>query len=284
MQRQSHISAEIQGWPFSYYVRETKTPPGRPVRHQLTRRCSRPHVTVLLDTFFITNSNSIILTKNTDKAKNIWLLTPIFGTLLFAVLYFVATLYYPGGSQVDKNSIGFSWTNNYWCNLLNETAINGQSNPAKPIAMTGMFVLSLTLSLFWFLFPKYINIDKKLKLTIQISGTIAMTIAFFLFTNIDHDLVTNLASLFGLIATVGTFVGLYKTKWFGLFAFGLVNFLLFGLNSYVYYNKELIVYLPIIQKISFATFLIWVCCIDIKLFSRKEAHHSQYLFNSNTMG
>ena len=81
------------------------------------------------------------LTQQTDKTKSIWVLTPIFGTIVFVVLYIVATLLYPGGSQVDKNSIGFSWTNNYWCNLLNDNAINGQHNPAKPIAMTGMFVL-----------------------------------------------------------------------------------------------------------------------------------------------
>ena len=204
------------------------------------------------------------------KTKNILVLTPIFGTIVFVVLYVVATLLYPGGSQVDKNSIGFSWTNNYWCNLLNENAINGQHNPAKPIAMTGMFVLCLTLSFFWFLFPRHIKPDRNLKLVIQISGTIAMTIAFFLFTNINHDLVTNLAAIFGTIATIGTFIGLYKTKWFGLLTFGLLNISLVGLNNYVYYTKGLIVYLPVIQKISFAAFLIWICCIDIKLYRREE--------------
>ena len=195
-------------------------------------------------------------------------MTPIFGTILFVVLYIVATLLYPGGSQLDKNSIGFSWANNYWCNLLNGYAINGQQNPAKPIAMAGMIVLCLTLSFFWLLFPGHINMGKFAKLAIQISGTLAMTIAFFLFTKIDHDLVTNFASVFGLIATFGTFVGLYKTKWYGLFAFGLLNILLVGLNNYVYYNKELIIYLPIIQKISFATFLLWICSIDIYLYRK----------------
>ena len=194
------------------------------------------------------------------------MLTPIFGVFLFVVLYIIATLFYPGGSQVDKNSIGFSWTNNYWCNLLNQNAINGQPNPAKPIAMIGMFVLCVTLTFFWFLFPKHTNLDKKLKLLIQISGTLAMTIAFFLFTSFDHDLVINLASSFGIFATVGIFIGLYKNKWYGLFAFGLVNILLVALNNYVYYNKGLINYLPIIQKISFATFLVWVCSIDINLY------------------
>ncbi len=185
--------------------------------------------------------------------------------MLFVVLYFIATFFYPGGSLVDKNSIGFSWTNNYWCNLLMENAINGQHNSAKPIALTGMFVLCLTLSNFWFVFPRHINIGKNTKLTIQISGILAMIIAFFLFTDFNHDIITNFSSVFGLIATVGTFIGLYKTKWFRLFAFGLINILLVGLNNYVYYTKGLIIYLPIIQKISFATFLIWICSICITL-------------------
>jgi hypothetical protein len=209
------------------------------------------------------------LIQQPDKSKNIVVLTPIFGVLIFIVLYIVATILYPGGSQIDKNAVGFSWINNYWCNLLNENAINGQPNPAKPFAITGMFVLCFTLTFFWFLFPQHINLGRKLKLAIQISGTLAMAIAFFLFTNINHDLIINLAALFGFIPIVGTFIGLYKTKWFGLFAFGLLNILLVVLNNYVYYTKGLIVYLPLIQKISFATFLIWVCCITIKLYRRE---------------
>jgi hypothetical protein len=201
-----------------------------------------------------------------NKQRNIWILVPVLGTVLYIILYIVATLLYPGGSQVDKSSIGFSWTNNYWCNLLNENAMNGQHNPAKPVAMTGMFILCLTLAFFWFLFPKHINVGRPARLVIRISGILAMAIAFFLFTNIDHDLITDLASFFGLIATVGTFIGLYKAGWYGLFAFGLLNVLLVGLNNYLYYNKGLIIYLPIIQKISFATFLAWICCIDLKLY------------------
>ncbi len=205
--------------------------------------------------------------KQVNKAKNIMLLIPIFGTVVFVMLYFVATLLYPGGSQVDKNSVGFSWANNYWCNLLNDNAINGHPNPAKPVAIAGLFVLSLTLTFFWYVFPKYSNLSPKLKLTVQISGAISMIIACFLFTGINHDLITNLASFFGLIATIGTFIGLYKIKWFGLFLFGLLNIVLVGLNNYLYYTNGLIIYLPVIQKVTFATFLIWLCFINLKLHS-----------------
>jgi hypothetical protein len=204
---------------------------------------------------------------NQIDIKRIWALTPIFGTVIFAVLYFIATLYYPGGSQFDKNSIGFSWANNYWCNLLNDTAINGQKNTAQPIALTAMVILCLTLIFFWWQFPIYTSLDKKYKFTIQICGTLAMAIGFFLFAKFDHDLITNLASLFGLIATTGTFIGLYKNSWKVLFYFGLINILLVVGNNFLYYNKDLISYLPIVQKITFATFLIWICCINLKIVS-----------------
>jgi len=205
------------------------------------------------------------LRKLIDKRRNYWVLIPTYGTLVFIVLYVVATKFYPGGSQVDKNAYGFSWMNNYWCNLLNENAMNGEYNTAKPIAMAAMLVLCLSLALFWFLFPRQLDIRKGLKLTIQISGILSMSIAYFLFTTYNHDLITNLASFFGLLAIIGTFIGLYKAKRYAHLVFGLLNILLIGVNTYFYYNKELIIYLPVIQKISFATFLTWICCLNILL-------------------
>ncbi|MGN7783525.1 hypothetical protein ACTJIJ_03325 [Niabella sp. 22666] len=206
------------------------------------------------------------MTNPINKSQRLLLLAPVAGVIIFALLYFIATLLYPGGSQFDKNAVGFSWRHNYWCNLLNEYAINGNPNPAKPVAISGMLVLCVTLALFWFLFPGHINVGKRLQLLIQVSGAIAMAIAFFLFWDINHDLVINLASFFGLIATIGTFIGLYKAKWYGLFVFGLFNVVLVGLNNYFYYTDELIIYLPVIQKISFAAFLLWLCGICIQLY------------------
>jgi hypothetical protein len=210
------------------------------------------------------------MTKQLNKKKSIELLIPVFGTLLFVVLYIIATLLYPGGSQVDKDAIGFSWVHNYWCNLINEKAINGQDNPAKPFAMAGMFVICVTVSYFWMLFPRHFKMKKSAQLVIQISGLLAMTTAFFLFTNDQHDFITNLSSFFGVIALFGTLMGLYQKKWFLLLTLGLLNLLLVGLNNYCYYHQDLIHYLPIIQKISFASFLIWICCIDVCLYHNTE--------------
>mgnify|MGYP001161948235 FL=1 len=212
------------------------------------------------------------MTKQRD-IKIIWILTPCIGILLFVILYFVATLYYPGGSQFDTNAVGFSWTDNYWCNLLNDFALNGQKNMAKPIALTAMLILCMSLAYFWWQFPKYTHLGKYYAYGIQISGTLAMTIGLLLFTKIDHDLVTNLASLFGLLATTGTFLGLYKNGWKTLLYFGLLNIMLIVANNILYYNKDWIFYLPVVQKITFITFLIWICCIDIKIY-RMTLHHN----------
>ena len=208
------------------------------------------------------------MTKAKIKSQNIWVLIPLFGTLLFICLYFFATLFYPGGSQVDKNSKGFSWTNNYWCNLLNENAMNEQHNSARPLAMAAMFVLCLTLAIFWYIFPKITDLKKSSRLIIQISGGLAMAIGMFLFTDL-HDTIVNVASLCGLVATVGTFIGLHKLKWTKLFGLGILNLTLVVLNNILYYGDGLKLFLPVVQKITFLFFLLWICLITINLYRRQ---------------
>lgn len=196
---------------------------------------------------------------------------PSFGAFLFICLYFTATLYYPGGSQANINSKGFSWVNNYWCNLLNENAMNGQHNSARPIAMAAMLILSLTLAIFWYIFPRQVEFNKNSRLTIQISGVISMAIGLFLFTNF-HDSIVNVASFFGIIATIGTFIGLYKLKWGKLFWLGILSLILVILNNILYYGNGLKLYLPVVQKITFLYFLLWICLIDINLYKKKKSN------------
>jgi hypothetical protein len=196
-----------------------------------------------------------------------WFWIPLLGIPLFVLLYVWASFYYPGGSQADAQSTGFSWVNNYWCNLLNAMAINGQTNPAQPIAMTAMVVLCISLAVFWYLFPM-ISLSKNLSVRItQFTGVAAMGTALLLNSSLDHDLITNLASLLGLMAVVGTLIGLRRLQWNVLFWFGTMNLLLVLLNNLLYYNPQLIRYLPLVQKISFAAFLVWLFLISMK--SRK---------------
>jgi hypothetical protein len=202
------------------------------------------------------------------KSKSLWILIPIIGSILFVILYIVAAVLYPGGSGDDKTAIGYSLTNNYWCNLLNEKAINEQHNTARPIAIIAMFILCLTLSIFWFTFPLSTVANKCLKLAIQFPGIAAMLVSLFLLSGIDHDLVVNIASSLGVIATLGVMICLYQINWYGLFAFGLVNIFLVGLNNYLYHTEGMLIFLPVVQKISFLSFLVWICLMDLKLYHK----------------
>ena len=210
------------------------------------------------------------MTTALHRSRNKWILTPFIGSFLFVILYVIAAFLYPGGSGADKTAIGYSWTNNYWCNLLNEKAINGQANTARPVAVIAMFIVFLSLSTFWILFPALTQLKKYHKLLIQVAGTVCMLASFLLLTSIDHDLAINTSSAFGLIAMTGTLIALYQLKWKWLFAIGLFDLLLVALNNYLYHSNEMM-YLPIVQKFSFLSFLIWFSCISIDLYQRSKS-------------
>ena len=194
------------------------------------------------------------------------LVLPIAGIIAFAFLYVLASMQYPGGSQADPQSMGFSWMNNYFCNLLNETAINGKPNLGQPFALASLLVLALSLALFWWSFPHYLPLSQFQTRMIRITGVSSMVIACLLFTPINHDLITNTASLFGLIAILTSMWALYQNKRMAIFVFGLFNLVLVLINNWLYYDASLIKYLPLVQKISFASVLIWFIWINLNWF------------------
>ena len=194
------------------------------------------------------------------------LVLPIAGIIAFAFLYVLASMQYPGGSQADPQSMGFSWMNNYFCNLLNKTAINGKPNLGQPFALASLLVLALSLALFWWSFPHYLPLSQFQTKMIKITGVSSMIIACLLFTNINHDLITNTASLFGLIAILTSMWALYQNKRTAIVVFGLLNLVLVLINNWLYYDASLIKYLPLVQKISFASVLIWIIWINMYWF------------------
>ena len=198
--------------------------------------------------------------------RNRILLLPILGVLLFSAMYITAAVLYPGGSQADPHSVGFSWKDNYWCNLFNATAINGYPNPARPVAVIAMIVLAASLQFFWMLVALRASTSRSLSRTIIASAIACNVFIFSLATAHLHDLMVNLASLAGLITVVCVMIVLYRLKWNGLFAAGLFNILLVGLNNFVYYSGTLIAWLPVIQKFTFLVFLCWICLINVRIY------------------
>ena len=190
-------------------------------------------------------------------------LLPVAGAVLFLLLYLAAAKLYPGGSQFDVNETGFSFKHNYWCNLLNEKGLNGLINKGRPFAIASLLMLTVTLGSFWFLFPIMVDLPKPLKRIIQFSGMASMATVIFISSK-HHDSITNIASFFGLIAVAGTILALRKLHWIILFWFGILNIILVAVNNILYYGEDLQLYLPAVQKITFASFLLWMCLLNIK--------------------
>jgi hypothetical protein len=206
-------------------------------------------------------------------------LLPVWGILLFMLLYVVAALLYPGGSDADKTTTGFSWQNNYWCELMASYAQNGKPNTARPVAILAMIVLAVSLIIFWNNIAGLFAYPKSSSRVTQYCGTGSMLVLPFLFTGL-HDPVINIAGLLGCIAIISLLTNLYKHKMHLPFYMGIFCLLLCGINNYVYYSKDLLHSLPVIQKISFLIFLLWFILLSVKLYQKTNSYVNTNVKNS----
>ncbi len=189
---------------------------------------------------------------------------PIIGIVGFMGLYFYAATLYPGGSQANANSIGYDWVHNYWCNLLNINTTNGLPNPARPVAISAMIILCVSLLFFFIQFANKVVQHKNWQKTILFGGSFSMLFAVFIFTKY-HDLMTTLSSIFGIFAVLGIIRTLYKSELKFYKITGVFCIILLGLNNFIYYTEIGIIYLPLLQKITLLVVLAWIVGLSLKL-------------------
>ncbi|WET04370.1 hypothetical protein [Flavobacterium sp. YJ01] len=114
------------------------------------------------------------------------------------ILIVIAASLYPGGSLLDKNSIGFGWSKNYVSNLFATKAINGLENPGRVWAIIGVAFQSVGYGVF------FIHMSKKI---VSSWANILKYIGFanilfiFLIATPLHDV--------GTISIVLTLIGLF---------------------------------------------------------------------------
>lgn len=211
--------------------------------------------------------------RNSNNIKpQLWPLITISGIILFIIFYFVAASYYPGGSNFNKKESGFSWSTNYWCELLARNAKNGQKNIARPYGLAGMIILFVSVSLFWIKLPTIIPMKLFLKRTLQITGVMSMFCAIFIYSDY-HDLFIYFSVIFGTIAFS---IGIYgfKLNKYTLFSrMGAMCLLLIFVNNFIYLTDLFITYLPVIQKLTFALVFIWIFIISLNHY---KSNHNVY--------
>ncbi|HEY4787941.1 MAG TPA: hypothetical protein VIH57_17930 [Bacteroidales bacterium] len=194
---------------------------------------------------------------------------PIIGVLAFVGIYIYSATLYPGGSQVNSNSKGFDWMNNYWCTMFALKAMNGQPNPARPFSIAGMIILWTSLLVFFFKFSEILSPGQIWKRVIQIAGTVSLMFASLLFTNL-HDFATTFSSAVGLFALIGIMLGVAKSNLNFYKITGIVCMILMGINNYIYYSRQGINFLPLIQKLTFLVVLSWVVGLNYRMIQIKR--------------
>jgi hypothetical protein len=206
-----------------------------------------------------------------QKTSNInppfWPKITIGGIILFLLLYFLATKYYPGGSNFYPQEKGFSWSNNYWCELLGENAKNGQNNRARPIALLAMVILTFSISLFWVKLPNLIPMRLWMSRILQISGVISMFSAIFIFSSY-HDFYVTISVLFGTLAFSLALYGLYTHHFMRYFNYCVLCLVLIQANNFIYLSSILIDYLPLLQKITFILVFAWIVVLSMRFLKK----------------
>ena len=147
---------------------------------------------------------------------------------------------------------------------MNENGINGQENPARPIAIVAMIILCSSLALFFFQFTKHFVQSGIWKVIIEILGTISMIAAVLIFTKF-HDIMTTISSVFGILVVIGIIQTIYKSDLTFFKISGMVCVILLGVNNLIYYSGMYINLLPLIQKITFIMVLAWIVGLNMKM-------------------
>ncbi|HSP82465.1 MAG TPA: hypothetical protein VLN72_01890 [Gillisia sp.] len=196
-----------------------------------------------------------------------WL--PSICIFLFAIIYYYSSTLYPGGSQDDLNSPGFDWVHNYWSDLMNETGRNEQPNPAEPFAITAMVLMCVGLMIFFIQFAAKFSKHKFWRYLIQISGSLAMIFAILTFTPY-HALMIALSSFFGLFVLVGIIREVYYSDMTLMKTGGVISVMLLIINNYIYFSRNFVEILPLLQKITFAFVLFWFIGLNVELVKRNR--------------
>jgi len=189
------------------------------------------------------------------------------GIILALLLLFVATLYYPGGSQSNPISVGYNWGNNYLSNLFSPKAVNGADNLSRPWAVAGMLFLSASFG--WFFIKFSVNMPSKRSAAIvKYCGAGALIAAFLAVTPL-HDPMMPIASTLALVAVFYITAFLFKSKLHFLKLLSVICLLLFYACVYIYFTRTDLNILPVMQKLSLLVDILWV--LSLEYFAGKPA-------------
>ncbi len=184
------------------------------------------------------------------------LVLPVAAMALFILLYIIAALNYPGGSWNDPTHSGFSFWNNYLCDLLDSRAINGFPNTAKIWSRTALAILCAGLVYLWYHLPILFSQRGWATKILWASGLLAF-LAMLSLSEGTHDVSVRIAGFLGTVALITLIVELVRYQYRTLYPLGIICILIFLVNYGIYETGNGLRFLPIIQKFTFSLFFLW---------------------------
>ncbi|MER0441687.1 hypothetical protein [Emticicia sp. W12TSBA100-4] len=175
------------------------------------------------------------------------------------LLLSIAMMVYPGGSVLDKNSVGFDLTKNFISNLFGAKALNGSDNPARFWADAGMIFLAVSFAMFFMRFSEKIP-QKSAANVIKYAGAGGMIFTFLIVTPL-HDIMVTIASTLFLLSIFYITVFVLKSKLHFFKILCVIGMLNFYFTLYLFGFGDL-VYLPTMQKVTYFSMIILVLLLD----------------------
>ena len=189
----------------------------------------------------------------------------LIGISISVALLLIAISIYPGGTYQDKNAVGFDWSKNYISNLFEAKALNGAQNPSRIWAYFGMFVYSMTCSVF------FVNMSDKIpetnfKKIIKYAGILIMPFTFLIITPL-HDVMLNISSFlfWNCIGAITVFIFMTKLHFFKIY--NIICLLIFFYAVYIHASRNWDV-LPVIQKVNTISSILLI--LGLEYFTDKE--------------
>lgn len=192
-----------------------------------------------------------------------WLL-PIISVIAFVMSYATAARLYPGGTRADPQRVGFSFTENYWCDLIDVTTYAGRHNGARPVAIGAMIVLCMGLAVLWWSVPVLFPWAPRRGALVRVAG-VSSGVVIPLVATPMHDLAIDVAGILGVLGFVTTVTALGSRAGRALNVLAGSALLIAVSNFAIWQSGVGLSVLPLVQKGAFALFLGWVVLLALHL-------------------
>jgi hypothetical protein len=207
----------------------------------------------------------------------------VFGAVALVVaLTSAAMVLYPGGTWFDRGAPEHSFFSNFLCDLLAETALNGEPNPiGSRLAFFGMMSLVIGMLPLWLMLPALMPDRPRLGRALRRMGTLGVSVLLVVPLATSercgayHGLVVELAGIPNFTALLLAVVGLVQTRhrsWLvasmgvALAAAALVDF---GWYSWYVCRGELgSMFVPGLQKVAAILLLAWMEVVATAVWRR----------------